>query len=46
LISERCLWFFTVSVVLFHFANAAMLPLVGELLSKGKDGKSSFYMGA
>jgi MFS family permease len=46
LLSERCLWFFTASVVLFHFANAAMLPLVGELLSKGKDGQSSFYMSA
>jgi MFS family permease len=33
-------------VVLFHFANAAMLPLVGELLSKGKDGASSLYMSA
>jgi len=41
-----CLWIFMVSVVLFHFANAAMLPLVGELLSKGNDGKSSFYMSA
>lgn len=40
------LWIFTASVVLFHFANAAMLPLVGELLSKGEDGKSSLYMSA
>jgi MFS family permease len=46
LIRDRCLWILTASVVLFHFANAAMLPLVGELLSKGKDGKSSFYMSA
>lgn len=46
LLHNRCLWIFTVSVVLFHFANAAMLPLVGELLSKGKDGSSSFYMSA
>lgn len=35
---------FTASVLLFHFANAAMLPLVGELLSKGKDGASPLYM--
>jgi MFS family permease len=43
---DSCIWIFTVSVLLFHFANAAMLPLVGELLSKGKDNKSSFYMSA
>lgn len=46
LLKDNCLWIFTVSVVLFHFANAAMLPLVGELLSRGKDGASSFYMSA
>jgi MFS family permease len=46
LIRDRCLWIFTASVILFHFANAAMLPLVGELLSRGKDGRSSFYMSA
>lgn len=46
LIRDRCLWVFTLSVVLFHFANAAMLPLVGELLSKGQDARSSFYMSA
>jgi MFS family permease len=41
LLRDRRILTFTVSVVLFHFANAAMLPLVGELLSKGKDGASS-----
>ena len=46
LLRDRCIWIFTASVLLFHFANAAMLPLVGELLSKGSDGKSSFYMSA
>ena len=46
LLRNRSLWVFTTSVLLFHFANAAMLPLVGELLSKGKDGKSSMYMSA
>jgi MFS family permease len=46
LLHDGCLWTFTVSVVLFHFANAAMLPLVGELLSKGQAEKSSFYMSA
>jgi len=46
LLKDRRILIFMVSVVLFHFANAAMLPLVGELLSKGKDGQSSFYMSA
>ncbi len=31
LLRKRGLWIFTGSVLLFHFANAAMLPLVGEL---------------
>ena len=44
LLRDRRIVIFTASVVLFHFANAAMLPLVGELLSKGKDGASSLYM--
>jgi len=46
LLRNRGLSIFTASVLLFHFANAAMLPLVGELLSKGQDGKSSMYMSA
>ena len=46
LLRDNCLWIFTASVVLFHFANAAMLPPVGELLSKGQDTKSSFFMSA
>ena len=46
LAGDRRILIFTASVVLFHFANAAMLPLVGELLSKGKDGASSMYMSA
>ena len=46
LLKRRYIWIFAVSVILFHFANAAMLPLVGELLSRGQDGKSSFYMSA
>jgi MFS family permease len=31
---------------IFHFANAAMLPLVGEEISKGKHENSSLYMSA
>jgi len=46
LLRDRRILVFTASVVLFHFANAAMLPLVGELLSIGKDGASSLYMSA
>ncbi len=46
LLHDQCLWVFSASVVLFHFANAAMLPLVGELLSRGNPGKASFYMSA
>jgi MFS family permease len=46
LLHDRRIMNFTASVLLFHFANAAMLPLVGELLSKGKDGASSLYMSA
>jgi MFS family permease len=30
-------------VVLFYFANAATLPLVGEMLTKGKHGRSSAW---
>ena len=46
LLRNSNIWIFTASVVLFHFANAAMLPLVGELLSKGNGRESSFYMSA
>lgn len=46
LLRKRSLLIFTASVVLFHFANAAMLPLVGELLSKGKGTESSLYITA
>ncbi len=36
LAGQKSIWVLTASVILFHFANAAMLPLVGELLSRGK----------
>jgi predicted MFS family arabinose efflux permease len=35
LVTNRRILIFTVSVVLFHFANAAMLPLVGQKLTAG-----------
>ena len=39
LFQDRRIVIFVASVVLFHFANAAMLPLVGQKSSDGlKDG--------
>ena len=35
-----------VCAVLFHFANAAMLPLLGEFLAKGKGRSSMLFMSA
>jgi MFS family permease len=46
LVRDRRIQAFATSVVIFHFANAAMLPLVGELLSQGKPRESSLYMSA
>ena len=37
---------FALAVTLFHFANAAMLPLAGQLLSIGKTTGASLYMSA
>jgi predicted MFS family arabinose efflux permease len=34
---------FTAGVVLFYFANAATLPLVGEILTQGKKGRASAW---
>jgi MFS family permease len=34
---------FTAVVVLFYFANAATLPIVGEMLTKGKHGRQSAW---
>lgn len=46
LLARRELVVFAVSVTLFHFANAAMLPLAGQLLSDGKASGASLYMSA
>jgi MFS family permease len=46
LVADRRIAIFALAAVLFHFANAAMLPLVGELLSTGHDQGSSLYMSA
>jgi hypothetical protein len=31
---------------MFHFANAAMLPLLGEMLAKGQGRSSMMFMSA
>ena len=36
--TSRPLLLFTLSITLFHFANAAMLPLAGERLARGANG--------
>jgi MFS family permease len=46
LVADRRLAIFALAAGLFHVANAAMLPLVGELLSTGHDQGSSLYMSA
>ncbi len=43
-LASRPLVVFGVSVVLFHFANAAMLPLIGQRLAEGHPRESSVYM--
>ena len=37
---------FTASITLFHFANAAMLPLVGEKLAQSNKGAETLFMAA
>jgi predicted MFS family arabinose efflux permease len=46
LLRDRRLVLFLVCAVLFHFANAAMLPLLGEMLSRGKGRSSMMFMSA
>ena len=46
LIRDRPLLIFLCCAVLFHFANAAMLPLLGEMLAKGKGRSSMMFMSA
>ncbi len=46
LLSNRHLVIFALTVTLFHFANAAMLPLAGQLLSQGKPTGAPLYMSA
>ncbi len=44
LLKDRSLLIFLACAVLFHFANAAMLPLLGELLAHGKGRSSMLFM--
>jgi predicted MFS family arabinose efflux permease len=46
LFRDRRLVVFLVCAVMFHFANAAMLPLLGELLAKGRGRSSMLFMSA
>jgi Major Facilitator Superfamily len=46
LLANRHLAILALAAVLFHFANAAMLPLLGQRLSVGHDHGSSLYMSA
>jgi predicted MFS family arabinose efflux permease len=46
LLKDRPLRVFLVCAVMFHFANAAMLPLLGELLAKGQGRNSMMFMSA
>jgi MFS family permease len=46
LLESRPLLAFTAAVTLFHFANAAMLPLLGEKLALGNRGNETLFMAA
>jgi predicted MFS family arabinose efflux permease len=46
LFRDRPLVLFLACAVMFHFANAAMLPLLGELLAKGQGRSSMLFMSA
>ncbi len=46
LFANRTLLLFSAAITLFHFANAAMLPLLGEMLSQDHQAAGSLFMGA
>lgn len=46
LLSDRTLIIFASSVILFYLANAALLPLVSQELTKGKQNAPSLYVSA
>jgi len=45
-LKDRPLITFLICAVMFHFANAAMLPLLGEMLAKGHGRSSMMFMSA
>jgi MFS family permease len=45
-LADRPLRRFLICAVLFHFANAAMLPLLGEMLGKGRGRGALVFMSA
>jgi MFS family permease len=46
LLGCKPLLLFTAAITLFHFANAAMLPLLGEKLAQAEKGREMLFMGA
>ena len=46
LFDDHPLVIFLICAVMFHFANAAMLPLLGEMLAKGQGRSSMMFMSA
>lgn len=46
LLSNRSILLFTVAMALFHLANAAMLPLVGQKMGLADQKNSSLYLSA
>jgi MFS family permease len=46
LLGDRVLLVFMVCAFFFHFANAAMLPQLGEMLAKGKSATAAPFMSA
>jgi MFS family permease len=46
LFADRKILIFTAAVTLFHFANAAMLPLAGQLLTRNHESFASLNMSA
>ena len=46
LLKDKPLVIFLACAVMFHFANAAILPLLGEMLAKGQGRNSMMFMSA
>lgn len=46
LLKDKPLLVFLLCAVMFHFANAAILPLLGEMLAKGQGRSSMMFMAA